>query len=176
MLFRSLAAVASLIGHVLLLSGLTGVPASRMQSEAAHALTVRLNNVVAVPVLQPALAAAAPEPRQAGDGDPDAKPRPTPATPVAGLIPEPEHYYRGSEVDQRAEPLNLPDVRYPEQALQARIEGRVTLRLLIDREGVLRDVSVMSAEPRGVFEDEALKAARSIRFRPAMREIGRAHV
>lgn len=164
-----LAVLASLLVHALLLSGLTGTPAPRIKAAAVHALTVNLSDAPVVSAQAPQPAELSPEPGPVAEGDPDASTRARQATPVAGLIPEPEHYFRGSEVDQRADPLNLPDIRYPEQALQARMEGRVTLRLLIDRDGVLRDVSVVSAEPRGVFEEVALQAARSIRFRPAMR-------
>jgi protein TonB len=60
-------------------------------------------------------------------------------------------------------------MQYPERALAQGISGRVTLRLLIDRKGVLRDVRVLDAEPAGVFEEAALKSVRSLIFRPAMR-------
>lgn len=105
---------------------------------------------------------------------------PIPATPAsqpagqrsaaqAGLLSELEHYYRGSEVEQRAEPLSLPDVQYPESPLAQGIEGRVMLRLLIDRDGVLREASVITATPAGLFDEVALQAVRMLRFRPALR-------
>lgn len=87
---------------------------------------------------------------------------------VAGL-PAAEVFYRGSEVDERAEALNVVDVAYPEAALAGRVSGVVVLRLLIDHRGTLREVSVRSAQPPGVFEEAALQAARELRFRPALR-------
>jgi protein TonB len=86
----------------------------------------------------------------------------------AGL-PAAEVFYRGSEVDERAEALNVVDIAYPEAALAERVSGVVVLRLLIDHRGVLREVSVRSAQPPGVFEEAALQAARGLRFRPALR-------
>ena len=80
-----------------------------------------------------------------------------------------EIYYRGSEVDERAVPLNLVDFEYPESALAANVSGTVTLRLLIDHEGVLRDASVVGSRPAGIFENAALQAVLSLRFRPAIR-------
>ncbi len=163
------ALLASLVGHVILLAVLTGSAGSRVDVLGSHVLNLRLSP--AESPLEPEAAAAerAPEPGRTAIALADASPRPRQDAHAPGLLPELEHYYRGSEVDKRAEPLNLPDIHYPESALQARIEGSVTLRLLIDRDGVLRDASVVSANPAGIFESEALKAARSIRFIPAAR-------
>ena len=86
----------------------------------------------------------------------------------AGL-PAAEIFYRGKELDQRAEATNDADIEYPESALAAGVTGKVTLRLMIDHLGALRDVSVTEAQPPGVFEAAALKAARSLKFRPAIR-------
>jgi protein TonB len=89
-------------------------------------------------------------------------------SPPAGL-PGAPLYYRASELDERAIPLNQVDVVYPETALAAGTGGVVTLRLLIDHEGRLRDASVTDSRPAGVFENAALDAVWSLRFRPAMR-------
>lgn len=86
----------------------------------------------------------------------------------AGL-PAAEIFYRGRELDERAQATNHPDLEYPESALAAGVTGKVTLRLRIDRLGALRDVSVTEAQPPGVFEAAALKAARSLKFKPAIR-------
>lgn len=86
----------------------------------------------------------------------------------AGLA-APEIYYRGSELDERALATNHPDIEYPEEAFASGTSGTVKLRLMIDHRGVLREASVMEALPAGVFEAAALKAARALRFRPAIR-------
>lgn len=92
---------------------------------------------------------------------------PASRAPAAGLPAE--IFYRASDLDQRAEPLNEALIEYPEGALVTRLVGKVTLRLRIDRHGELRDASVVEAEPSGVFEAAALKAVRSLKFRPAIR-------
>lgn len=104
-------------------------------------------------------------------------PAPVPATEAqaagrtakAAGLPSAEIYFRGSEVDERALPLNEVNLAYPESALAAGLSGVVTLRLKIDHQGVLRDASVVDARPPGVFENAALEAVLGLRFRPAMR-------
>ena len=60
-------------------------------------------------------------------------------------------------------------LRYPDAAKRTGQEGRVRLRLEIDAEGVLRNVSVM--EHTGLeFVEEALRAIRSSTYYPAMRQ------
>ncbi|WP_254845382.1 energy transducer TonB [Desulfovibrio sp. DV] len=60
-------------------------------------------------------------------------------------------------------------LRYPDAAKRTGQEGKVRLRLEIDAEGVLRNVSVM--EHTGLeFVEEALRAIRSSTYYPAMRQ------
>lgn len=100
---------------------------------------------------------------------PRAEPPRAEAPASAAGLPAPEIFYRGSEVDERAVATNTPDIEYPERAFAARTSGTVRLRLVIDHRGVLREASVLEALPAGVFEEAALKAARSLKFRPAIR-------
>ena len=87
---------------------------------------------------------------------------------AAGL-PSAEIYFRGSEVDERAMPLNEVNLVYPQRALASGQSGVVTLRLKIDHQGVLRDAFVVDAQPAGVFENAALEAVLELKFRPALR-------
>ena len=66
-------------------------------------------------------------------------------------------------------PLNEVNVTYPERAMATDMSGVVRLRLKIDHQGVLRDASVVDAQPVGVFENAALEAVLALKFRPAMR-------
>lgn len=117
----------------------------------------------AEPVAQAPAPVSGPAPREGA-----APPRGAAPASAAGL-PSAEIYFRGSEVDERAVPLNHVDVAYPEQALAARINGVVTLRLLIDHQGVLREATVTGSTPAGTFDNAALEAVRALRFRPAVR-------
>ena len=89
-------------------------------------------------------------------------------TPASGL-PAPEIFYRGREVDKRAETTNEVTIEYPQHALAERMAGTVTLRLKIDHRGLLREVQVLEAQPPRIFEEAALNAVRALKFTPAIR-------
>ena len=55
---------------------------------------------------------------------------------------------------------------YPQRALAAGIEGEVTLAFTITADGRVENLRVTHAEPRGVFEREARRAAARWRFAP----------
>ena len=141
---------------------------------AARPLTARL---AAAPV-QDAVLAEEPQLRATQTSpEPSAAPAAT-AAPVAaqaqapekaGGLPSAEIFFRGSEVDERAMPLNEVNLVYPGRALAESQRGVVTLRLKIDHQGVLRDAAVVDAQPPGTFEEAALAAVRELRFRPALR-------
>jgi protein TonB len=53
---------------------------------------------------------------------------------------------------------------YPALAKQARIQGTVMLRAVIDREGMIQDLQVMSGHP--LLVQAAINAVRQWRYRP----------
>lgn len=59
---------------------------------------------------------------------------------------------------QRIEPI------YPYRAQQAGIEGEVTLKFVVDPNGQVQDVTIVSANPRGQFERAAMQALRKWRY------------
>ena len=72
------------------------------------------------------------------------------------------------EVDQPPEVVSRTMPVYPPGALDLEQEGEVTLRVLIDSDGVVRRVQVDSAEPQGIFEQAAENAVRQWRYTPAV--------
>ena len=60
--------------------------------------------------------------------------------------------------------------RYPREARVNRIEGYVRLRFSVTESGEPRDITVVEAQPPGVFEEEAISALRRWRFAPAQSE------
>ena len=74
------------------------------------------------------------------------------------------HGFGGSD----AIPLVQIEPRYPPQALSRKIEGYVVLRLEISKLGSVKEVTVVSANPEGIFEREAIRAARLYRFKPKL--------
>jgi protein TonB len=55
---------------------------------------------------------------------------------------------------------------YPDSARRTGTEGWVRLEFTVNERGQVRDIVVVGAEPRGVFEDAASAALARWRFRP----------
>lgn len=118
---------------------------------------------------------APPEPAQAASALPAAAPAqaaPPPPSPLPAIdIPlvEDPTYYTAKQVD--AHPAATKPIRpeFPDALAEAGVEGFVTLRLLIDDAGVVREISVVEAQPPETFEAAAMDAFRSARFSPAQR-------
>lgn len=82
-------------------------------------------------------------------------------------------WYPAKQVDMHPVALNLIKPGYPEKGVELGVDGKVMLLLLIDETGVVKEVSVVEADPEGIFEESALAAFRSARFAPAQKN-GRA--
>lgn len=82
-------------------------------------------------------------------------------------------YYPARELDVYPA-LRMP-LRFenPERAGRDRIGGKVLVALLLDETGAVDDVSVVTAEPPGYFEDAARAVLAAARFSPARKD-GRA--
>ena len=70
------------------------------------------------------------------------------------------------QVDRKPRVTSRIQPRYPHRARQKGITGKVVLKFLVDRDGEVNKVSVVSAEPEGVFEDSAVSAVKKWRFEP----------
>jgi protein TonB len=68
--------------------------------------------------------------------------------------------------DTEVMPLVRQPAIYPQRAKARKIEGFVTARLSISADGSVTDVEVVSAEPPGIFEREAVRAMYRYRFDP----------
>jgi periplasmic protein TonB len=83
------------------------------------------------------------------------------------LIVDPA-WYAARELDLFPRPVTPVDPAYPESA--ADVSGEVSLLVKIDEFGAVREVTVVSAEPAGYFEDAAAQAFKASRFSPAQRD------
>ena len=90
--------------------------------------------------------------------------------PSASDLPDPVHY-PAKELDVYPRLLGPLVIDYPEAAGQQ--AGRVTLLLLVDESGRVTGVSVVDAQPEGVYEDAVTRAYSGAAFSPARKE-GRA--
>jgi protein TonB len=65
------------------------------------------------------------------------------------------------------QPVAQPLPGYPRMAQERGIEGRVIMSITIMPDGSVRDVRVIEAQPRGVFETAAVRAVQRWRYRPS---------
>jgi protein TonB len=79
-------------------------------------------------------------------------------------------YYPAKQLDVYPQPLTQIRLDYPDSAASAKVDGRVSVLLLIDEFGVVNDASVVEAQPPGYFEDAALAVFRAARFSPAQKQ------
>jgi protein TonB len=69
-------------------------------------------------------------------------------------------------VDRDAVPLVRINPDYPPRAAERNIEGWVQVRYTVTSAGTVRDAIVVTAEPKGVFDDAALEAIARWRYNP----------
>jgi protein TonB len=78
-------------------------------------------------------------------------------------------YRPGNGVDSPV-PVFQPKPQYTSQAMRAKIQGTVLLECIVQPDGTVGKVSVLrSLDPTFGLDQEAIKAARSWRFKPGMR-------
>lgn len=70
------------------------------------------------------------------------------------------------DVDKEPVVVSMKEPAYPALALKAGMEGKVWVKIWVDRSGVPRDVVVIKSDHE-VFNGSAVEAARQFRFRPA---------
>lgn len=73
-----------------------------------------------------------------------------------------------SAVDTKPVPLNEPRPNYTEEARKNKVQGVVRARVLIGSDGLIKQVRIIRGLPDGLNE-EAIRAAMQIRFKPAMK-------
>jgi TonB family protein len=74
-----------------------------------------------------------------------------------------------SEVTQKARIISRPRPHYTEEARKNSVAGEVVLRMVLTASGQVTNIRVVSGLPQGLSE-QAIAAARQIRFEPAMKD------
>ena len=85
--------------------------------------------------------------------------------PETGASEEEEEIFEYFAVEEHPEPLTNVIPVYPPMAKRANIHGTVTLRVLVNKEGVVDSVKVEKG-PK-IFHTSAIDAAKATKFRPA---------
>ena len=80
-----------------------------------------------------------------------------------------ERVYRPREVDSKALVIKKPAAVFAWEARKRGLEGTVVLRAVFNATGKVTDITVISDLPYGLTEN-AIKAARKIKFQPAMKD------
>lgn len=133
--------------------------ARRAEAEAAAARAAE--EAARAPQPAPTPAPARPEPAPVETPPPAATPTPAPA-PARPPAP--------TSVDQ-LRVLEQAAPRYPPQAYRRRQEGTVEIEFVVNADGTVGEVTVVSANPRGVFDREAINAMKQWRFEAPGREL-----
>jgi TonB family protein len=81
-------------------------------------------------------------------------------------IPSPDEFMA---VDVSPVLTNQPPAVYPDSAKKAQMEGSVWVRVLVDRQGIVRRAQIAKSSGKKVgFEEAALIAAKQATWKPAM--------
>ncbi len=167
----SVATVVSIVLHSVALSALNAPQGIAAGPRAASVLTARFSPLTREALARGANAPAMPDDTasKTTDDRSDANSKPAEAGIKLPGVPVPSpRYYLGSELDQRAIPLQAIEPEYPVAAGVR--NGALMLRLLIDEHGRVDDIIAARAEPEGVFESSARSAFAGARFSPGVRE------
>ena len=87
----------------------------------------------------------------------------------AGPPPKDTDTSAASTVDEKPTRLSGPSPRYTEVARANKIQGSVTLRVLVGADGDVKQVRVVRGLPDGLTE-QAIEAARQAKFKPAVKD------
>jgi len=107
-------------------------------------------------------------------------PPPTQLSAETAMAPEQPQLHRAKirrgalididDVDSLPTPITQPNPEYPAVSRRMRHEGRVVLNLLIDENGRVIDVDVISGVPRTRLDQAATEAVRRWTYRPALKD------
>lgn len=187
----ALALLISLAFHLAVIYGVRVQPA-RQGSVRHPVIEARIVQVAAPQERIVALAPSLPENEVADDIKPvvaEAISTPPPVAEIAPSVPNPipvsgeqsklpaldipivedPTYYPAKQLDVHPIALFPISPQYPQVATVDNVEGTVTLLLLIDESGTVRDVSVVDAKPEGYFEESAVNAFKNAHFSPAQK-------
>jgi protein TonB len=180
----ALALAMSAITHMFLIQSLIyDVPQRAAQSMGAATISVRLEPPAGpvVPVPEPPPVAPQDRPRVgAADGSRNIAPpgagarlkQDTVATLALPQAPDPT-YYSARDLDDYPRPAAPLDLDRFSRGVTGGLAGRFRLALLIDEDGVVKEITVIEAEPPGRLQEDLRAALAATLFLPGRKD-GRA--
>lgn len=78
--------------------------------------------------------------------------------------------YTLGDVDRRPALLHGDKPEYPPLARRNRVQGSVTIRMLVSAQGVPGEITIIKSDPPGVFDGRVLRAVSAWRYSPAMKD------
>jgi TonB family protein len=103
-----------------------------------------------------------------GPGEPQGQNSSVVATPAAATD-DPNRIFSGRDVTERARIVSKPQATYTDSARKYRVQGTVTMRAVLSKDGEVTNISVIRWLPHGLT-DKAIAAARGIKFEPAVND------
>jgi TonB family protein len=94
---------------------------------------------------------------------------PVAPSPPAAALPSSGEVIITTGIDSEPVLLNRPEANYTEEARANKVQGIITVTLLIGVDGMVKQVRLLSGLPDGLNE-EAVKAAYKRRYKPAMKK------
>lgn len=98
-------------------------------------------------------------------------PPPPPPPPVTIEEPEPVDFYAIAEKPRMYGGSDIINehLNYPAMARRAGVNGKVFLKFTVSKQGIAKNIRVIYEKPRDMgFGNEAVKAMKKVRFKPAM--------
>lgn len=114
----------------------------------------------------PSRATTAPATTPASSTPPPAAPATSAPTQVASNTPAPSVASQTAPQNKDFQLLKKVNASYPPQAIRARTQGWVELSFTITASGSVEDVEVVNANPRRIFDREAIRALSQWKFSP----------
>lgn len=74
----------------------------------------------------------------------------------------------GASINRPPRVMMKGSLEYPSEARQRSISGFVSLKILVSAQGAVENVEVEDSEPRGYFEQAAMKSVKTWKFEPAV--------
>ena len=78
----------------------------------------------------------------------------------------PQGRFGMNEVDQKPIGIGTLKPQYPYRAKRRGIEGYVTVQFLVDRKGEVHELTILTAQPKGVFEKVVRRTVPKWKFKP----------